>query len=87
MLLEQVDNGEEDWIDDDWNGQPFWNYKWELKLKSNGSVIIHPVKERVFTEDDMTLAFAAGLIKGQKYNELPTSRVFYKEWFNKHYSQ
>lgn len=42
VLLEQIDNGEGDWTGDNYTGEPFWNSKWELKLRPNGSVIVHP---------------------------------------------
>lgn len=35
FIPEFIDNGEEDWIGDDINGEPFWNEKLELKTITN----------------------------------------------------
>ena len=35
LYVEVVDNGEEGWIGDDYNGEPFWNEKLELKITDN----------------------------------------------------
>ena len=45
ILVEVVDNGEEDWIGDDYNGEPFWNEKWELKLDSQNCISIREQKD------------------------------------------
>jgi len=45
-LVEYVDNGEEDWIGDDYTGEPFWNEKIELKINSKDNTItIKKVKD------------------------------------------
>jgi hypothetical protein len=58
-----------------------------LKLRSNGTVIIHPAKERMFTKKDLELAFAEGVNAGVLIKELPTPRIRFKEWFNKNYPE
>jgi len=40
VFVEVVDNGEEDWVGDDYNGEPFWNEKWEIKLNQNNEISI-----------------------------------------------
>ena len=56
----------------------------ELKLKPNGSVIIHPVKERMYTREEVK-----DILKQFDCSEIgrfsgPTAR---KEWFDKNYPE
>lgn len=39
IMVEYVDNGEEDWIGDNHNGEPFWNEKIELKINPKDNTI------------------------------------------------
>jgi hypothetical protein len=39
LFVEYVDNGEEDWMGDNENGEPFWNSKWELKVSHDSNTI------------------------------------------------
>lgn len=45
VLVEYVDNGEEDWIGDDYNGEPFWNTELEIKVDSSNQITIKKVKD------------------------------------------
>lgn len=60
-----------------------------LKLKANGSVTIHPVKERMYTLEEIknTIACSA-FIEGRKSN-IPNIEVaaYFEKWFNKNYSE
>lgn len=56
------------------------HYKHQLKLKSNGSVIIHPVKERVYTREEFRAAVRQAWIYSSGF-------VKFEEWFNKNYSE
>lgn len=56
----------------------FENFK--LKLKSNGSVIIHPVKERIYTREEFRAAVRQAWIYSSGF-------VKFEEWFNKNYSE
>ena len=42
--VEYEDNGEEGWIGDDYNGEPFWNEKLELKVNPDNTINIYPIK-------------------------------------------
>ncbi len=44
VQIELEDNGEEEWFGDDYNGQPGWLEKWEVKTRKDNTVIIHPIK-------------------------------------------
>lgn len=60
-----------------------------LKLRSNGTVIISPVKEKMYSRNEMIQAaqdYALDCLKAavvDKYNSVP----YYVEWFNKHYPE
>ncbi len=46
VMVEYIDNGEEGWMGDDYNGEPFWNERIELKVNSKDNTItIKPTKE------------------------------------------
>jgi len=53
VIVEYIDNGEEDWIGDNHNGEPFWNEKIELKLNPDNTINIKPVKDS-WTRDEVT---------------------------------
>lgn len=42
--VEYEDNGEEGWIGDNYNGEPFWNEKLELKVNPDNTINIYPIK-------------------------------------------
>jgi len=44
VQIELEDNGEEEWFGDNYNGQPGWLEKWEVKTRKDNTVIIHPIK-------------------------------------------
>lgn len=52
VQVEYVDNGEEDWIGDDHNGEPFWNEKWEVRINPDNTVNIKPIKNN-WTKDEV----------------------------------
>jgi N-acetylmuramoyl-L-alanine amidase len=64
VLVKVVDNGEEDWIGDDYNGEPFWNEKWEIKLNQNNEIFI------VIESEQETLEEAAEIF-GKNYADVP----------------
>jgi hypothetical protein len=37
-MVEVVDNGEEDWMGDDYTGEPVWNSKWEIIFNQNNEI-------------------------------------------------
>lgn len=46
VMVEYIDNGEEGWMGDNYNGEPFWNERIELKVNSKDNTItIKAVKE------------------------------------------
>jgi len=53
VLVEYEDNGEEDWIGSNEDGQPFWNEKWELKVDSHNQITIKPVQPKLYTEEEV----------------------------------
>lgn len=53
VKLEMEDVGGEEWMGDDYNGEPFWNKILQLKLKPNGSVVIHPIVERMYSREEV----------------------------------
>lgn len=59
VMVKYVDNGEEDWIGNNANGQPFWNEKWKLKVDSNNCITIRPVKINWTREEVIQLIFLA----------------------------
>ena len=61
VLLEYKDIGGEEWMGDDHNGEPFWNEILQLKLKPNGSVTVHPVKEKMYTKEEVTIVLNKAL--------------------------
>lgn len=59
---------------------------YKLKLKLNGSVIVHPVKERMYTTAELKAAIA------KSYNDrtlaMAEEREFnLKKWFEKNYPE
>lgn len=45
VLVEMYDDGEEDWMGDDYNGQPFWNSHYILKIAPDNTITCKPVQE------------------------------------------
>jgi hypothetical protein len=52
VLVEYIDNGEEDWIGDDYHGEPFWNEKIELKINPDNTINTYIIKD-VFTRQEL----------------------------------
>ena len=85
MLLQGLKQGKIDkivleYIDIEYEG------RWieELKLKPNGSVIVHPYKEKTYTREE----FWEGLKEGWRLGrQMHYSQEELEEWFNKHYPQ
>lgn len=50
VMIEYVDNGCEDWIGDDYGGEPFWNEKIELDVNLDNTINI---KTTVFNEEKL----------------------------------
>lgn len=44
VLVEYVDKGREEWVGDDYNGEPQWFEDIQLKLRNDNTVIIHQAK-------------------------------------------
>lgn len=55
-----------------------------LKLRPDGSIIIHPVKERVFTRADMDKAYEFGFRNGIVY-DMPEHTNSYGAWMDENY--
>lgn len=55
ILVEYIDKGNEEWLGDDINGEPFWNEKWELKLSFQNEITIHSVKQSWTREEVINL--------------------------------
>lgn len=69
-------------------------YKHQLKLKPNGSVIVHPVKEKMYTREEFKKAiwnFGCELWieeYGENPNEEKTNMTeIFNNWFNKNYPE
>lgn len=57
-MVQVVDNGEEDWMGDDYTGEPVWNSKWEIKLNQNNEIsILIPSEKETFTRQEMLNEF------------------------------
>lgn len=66
------------------------HYKHQLKLKPNGSVIIHPVKKRMFTEEDMFKAYSEECRVASPFGNQGLSRSEernWQEWFSKSFPE
>lgn len=66
------------------------HYKHQLKLKPNGSVIIHPVKKRMFTEEEMFRAYSEGCRVASPFGNQGLSRSEernWQEWFSKSFPE
>lgn len=63
VLVEYVDNGEEDWMGDDYSGQPFWNPNYQLKVAPDNTITIKPVKDSWSREEVEMLCSHAFLRK------------------------
>jgi len=78
--VKYVDNGHEDWIGDDYNGEPFWNEKLEPKL-TNGFVTITSKEENItYTEEEVY-----ELLRSFRRDVLPFGQIVDFElnnWFN-----
>ena len=84
VMLEYEDVGGEEWIGDDYEGEPFWNEILQLKLRHNGNVIIHPYKENTYLRYELVAAcyeFKAFCDEIRKNGRTMSS----SEWFDKHY--
>jgi len=89
VMVDYVDNGEEDWIGDDYNGEPFWNEKIELKVDSNNHITITKCKPTLLElcrEDNDLREEVIQLIKSLKNipiiveNQLSGKRISSRNW-------
>lgn len=85
VMVEYIDNGSEEWEGDNENGQPFWNEKIELKLRSGNTIIINRVKEKKYTEEDMKLAHSIGSIfaSGKTKITKEERELHFKHWIER----
>ncbi len=66
VMVEFVDNGEEEWMGDDYNGGPFWNEKIELKINSKDNTItIKTTKDSWNREEVIQLIRTFDMMKGK----------------------
>lgn len=83
VLVEYVDNGEEDWIGDDYTGEPFWNEKIEPKINSKDNTItIKKLKESYTRQEVIELckhAWQVGFNEGN-YDETEPSYQNSDDW-------
>lgn len=53
-MVKVVDNGEEDWMGNDYTGEPIWNTKWEITNNQNNEIsILIPSEKETFTRQEM----------------------------------
>ena len=55
ILVEYIDNGSEEWMGDDENGEPFWNERWELKVNPDNTINTKSIKDSWNREEVRTL--------------------------------
>lgn len=81
MEMEEIDEGEEDWLGDNENGEPFWNSKivTKPKLNSQGYVTILPVKEKTYTQQELNSKIAGALMSGLQYGYAMETNSFEDE--------
>lgn len=85
VLVEYVDNGEEEWLGNNYDGEPFWNEKFALNINSNNEITIKLNKTSWNKDEVIELLFAA-LVEGAKINQFEGHfhpEQFFKEEFNK----
>lgn len=71
VMVEYVDNGEEDWIGDDYNGEPFWNEKIEIKINpKDNTITIRKVKDSWSIEEIMNALHKVELEENRNYSKL-----------------
>lgn len=87
--LEYEDNGYE--VDmEGVGGQDIgWMPKIELKLRSNGTVIISPIVEKMYTHTELSSISFNSFIVGIANPQLSATELveFHKEWFDRNYPQ
>lgn len=89
VMLEYEDVGEEDWMGDDYTGEPFWNEKIQLALRPNGTVIISPVKQQLFNRQQVLsiLEHYDRIFKLDTFAYTQAPSFTEKQWFDKNYPE
>lgn len=82
VMVEYEDNGSEEWIGDNENGQPFWNEKIELKLRPDNTIIINRIKEKKYTREEVINLIKNSWTEGAIYGDWNLNS-FYLEKFTK----
>lgn len=71
VMVEHVDNGEEDWIGDDYTGEPFWNEKIEPKINSKDNTInIKPITSESEIVGEKIVEYCKQYEGTNKYNDV-----------------
>lgn len=55
VLVEMEDFGEEDWVGDDYTGEPIWRHDWRIKVKPDNTITIKKVKDSWSKEEIIEL--------------------------------
>lgn len=77
VMLELVDNGCEEWVGDDHDGEPVWFEKIEIHTRKDNTVIIHPVKDSWTREEVMFLCESAF---NHRIGALDHNTTIFNEW-------
>lgn len=69
ILVEYIDMGEEYWLGDNVNGEPFWNENWELKVSSQNEITIHPIKQS-WTKEEVTELIKSSVAESHDWSRI-----------------
>ncbi|MCK9273206.1 hypothetical protein M0P65_06700 [Candidatus Gracilibacteria bacterium] len=80
LMINLIDVGGEEWMGDDYTGEPYWNEILKVEVNKDNEVIIHPVKESWTREEILSF------IGKMQANNIIKSMVLaddFNEWITK----
>ena len=82
-MVECVDNGEEDWLGNDIDGEPFWKPKWELKINpKDNTITIKKIKDN-WNRDEL-IALLDNCAEYAQINGNWQNPILRQKWLDKH---